>query len=77
MDLEENRDPDPDRINLHPVDPELNPFAPEGPVIPNIPEVIPEPNPEPIPEVIPEDPKLLEPEPEVIPPEIIEHIEMP
>ena len=66
MDLEENRDPDPD-----PVGPELNPIAPEGPVIPNIPEVIPEP----IPEVIPEDPELLEPE--VIPPEIIEDIEMP
>ena len=77
LDLEENRDPDPDRINLNPVDPELNPIAPEGPVIPNIPEVIPEPNPEPIPEVIPEDPELLEPEPEVIPPEIIEDIEMP
>ena len=68
MDLEENRYPDPYRINLNPVDPELNPIAPEGPVIPNIPEVIPEP----IPEVIPEDPELLEPEPEVIPPEIIE-----
>ena len=77
MDLEENRDPDPDRINLNPVDPELNPNAPEGPVIPNIPEIIPEPNPEPIPEVIPEDPEPLEPEPEVIPPEIIEDIEMP
>ena len=75
LDLEENRDPD--RINLNPVDPELNPNAPEGPVIPNIPEVIPEPNPEPIPEVIPEDPEPLEPEPEVIPPEIIEDIEMP
>ena len=72
MDLEENRDPDPD-----PVGPELNAIAPEGPVIPNIPEVIPEPNPEPIPEVIPQDPELLEPEPEVIPPEIIEDIEMP
>ena len=77
MDLEENRDPDLDRINLNPVGPELNPIAPEGPVIPNIPEVIPEPNPEPIPEVIPEDPEPLEPEPEVIPPEIIEDIEMP
>ena len=77
LDLEENRDPDPDRINLDPVDPELNPNAPKGPVIPNIPEVIPEPNPEPIPEVIPEDPEPLEPEPEVIPPEIIEDIEMP
>ena len=77
LDLEENRDPDPHRINLNPVDPEINPIAPEGPVIPNIPEVIPEPNPEPIPEVIPEDPELLEPEPEVIPPEIIEDIEMP
>ena len=73
MDLEENRDPDSDRINLNPVGPELNPIAPEGPVIPNIPEVIPEP----IPEVIPEDPELLEPEPEVIPPEIIEDIDMP
>ena len=73
LDLEENRDPDPDRINLNPVDPELNSIAPEGPVIPNIPEVVPEP----IPEVIPEDPELLEPEPEVIPPEIIEDIEMP
>ena len=73
MDLEENGDPDPDRINLNPVDPELNPNAPEGPVIPNIPEVVPEP----IPEVIPEDPELLEPEPEIIPPEIIEDIEMP
>ena len=73
MDLEENRDPDPDRINLNPVDPELNPIAPEGPVIPNIPEVVPEPNPE----VIPGDPELLEPEPEIIPPEIIEDIEMP
>ena len=30
MDLEENRDPDPDRINLNPVDPELNPIAPEA-----------------------------------------------
>ena len=77
LDLEENGDPDPDRINLNPVDPELNPIAPEGPVIPNIPEVVPEPNPEPIPEVIPEDPELLEPEPEIIPPEIIEDIEMP
>ena len=77
MDLEENKDPDPDRINLNPVDPELNPIAPEGPVIPNIPEVVPEPNPELIPEVIPEDPELLEPEPEIIPPEIIEDIEMP
>ena len=77
LDLEENRDLDPDRINLNSVDPELNPIAPEGPVIPNIPEVIPEPNPEAIPEVIPEDPELLEPEPEVIPPEIIEDIEMP
>ena len=67
LDLEENRDPDPDRINLNPVNPELNPIAPEGPVIPNIPEVIPEPNPEPIPEVIPEDPELLNPESEVIP----------
>ena len=79
MDLEENRDPDPGRINLNPVGPELNPIpeinpiAPEGPVIPNITEVIPEP----IPEVIPEDPEPLEPEPEVIPPEIIEDIEMP
>ena len=73
MDLEENRDPDPDRINLNPVDPELNPIAPKGPVIPNIPE----PNPEAILEVIPEDPELLEPEPELIPPEIIEDIEMP
>ena len=43
LDLEENEDPDPDRINLNPVDPELNPIAPEGPVIPNIPEVIPGP----------------------------------
>ena len=77
MDLEENRDPDPDRINLNPVGPEVNRIAPEGPVIPNIPEVIPEPNPESIPEVIPEDPELLEPEPEVIPSEIIEDIEMP
>ena len=67
LNLEENRDPDPDRINLNPVDPELNPIAPEGPVIPNIPEVVPEPNPELIPEVIPEDPELLEPEPEIIP----------
>ena len=79
MDLEENRDPDPDRINLSPVGPELNPIpevnpiAPEGPVIPNIPE----PNPEPIPEFIPEDPEPLEPEPEIIPREIIEDIEMP
>ena len=77
LDLEEYRDPDPDRINLNPVDPELNPNAPEGLVIPNIPEVIPGPNPEPIPEVISEDPEPLEPEPEVIPPEIIEDIEMP
>ena len=79
MVLEENRDPDPDRINLNPIGPELNPIpkvnpiASEGPVIPNIPEVIPEPNPE----IIPEDPEPLEPEPEVIPPEIIEDIEMP
>ena len=79
MHLEENRDPDPDRINLNPIGselnpiPEVNPIAPEGPVIPNIPEVIPEPNPE----VIPEDPESLEPELEVIPPEIIEDIEMP
>ena len=79
MDLEENRDPDPDRINLNPIGPELNPIpkinpiVPEGPVIPNIPEVIPEPNPE----VILEDPEPLEPEPEVIFPEIIEDIEMP
>ena len=83
MVLEENRDPDPDRINLNPIGPELNPIpevnpiAPEGLVIPNIPEVIPEPNPELIPDVIPEDPEPLEPEPEVIPPEIIEDIEMP
>ena len=62
------RDPDPDRINLNPIGPELNPIpevnpiSPEGPVIPNIPEVIPEPNPE----VIPEGPEPLEPEPEVI-----------
>ena len=81
MDLEENRDPD--RNNLNPVGPELNPIpevnpiAPEGPVIPNNFKVIPEPNPEPIPEVIPEDPEPQEPEPEVIPPEIIEDIEMP
>ena len=81
MDLEENRDPNPDRINLNPIGPELNPIpevnpiAPEVPVIPNIPEVIPEPNPESIPEVIPEDPEPLEPE--VIPPVIIEDIEMP
>ena len=79
LDLEENRDPDPDRINLNPIGPELNPIpevnpiAPEGPVIPNIPEVIPEP----IPEVIPDGPEPLEPEPEVIPPEIIEDTEMP
>ena len=72
--LEENRDPDPDRINLNPIGPglnaipEVNPIAPEGPVIPNIPEVIPESNSEPIPEVIPEDLEPLEPEPEVIPP---------
>ena len=77
MVLEENRDPDPDRINLNPIGPELNPLpevnpiAPEGPEIPNIPEVIPEPNSEPI----PENPEPLEPE--VIPPEIIEDIEMP
>ena len=69
MDLEENRDPDPDRININPIGPELNPIPEvnlivlEGPVIPNIPEVI------------PEDPKPLEPE--VIPPVIIEDIEMP
>ena len=78
LDLEENRNPDPDRINLNPVGPELNPIlevnpiAPEGPVIPNNPEVIPAPNPEPTPEFIPEDPEPLEPEPEVIPPETIE-----
>ena len=83
LDLEENRDPDPDRINLNPVGPELNPIPeinpiiPEGPVIPNIPEVIPETDPEPISEAIPEDPEPLEPEPEIIPPEIIEDIEMP
>ena len=77
--MEENRDPDPDRTNLNPVGPELNPIpevnpiAPESPVIPNIPEIIPEP----IPEVTPEDPEPLEPEPEVIPHEIIEDIEMP
>ena len=82
MILEENRDPDPDRINLSPIGPELNPIpevnpiAPEGPVIPNIPAVIPEPNPEPISEAIPEDPEPPEPEPKVIPPEIIEDIEM-
>ena len=61
--LEENRDPDPDRINLNPIGPELNPIL--------------EVNPKPIPEVIPEDPEPLEPEPEVIPPDIIEDIEMP
>ena len=77
MDLEENRDPD--RINLNPICPELNPIpevnpiAPEDPVIPNIPEVIPEPNPE----VVPQNPEPLELEPEVISPEIIEDIEMP
>ena len=81
--LEENRDPDPERINLNPIGPELNPIpevnpiAPEGPVISNIPEVIPKPNPEPIPEVIPEDPEPLGPEQEEILPEIIEDIEMP
>ena len=75
LDLEENRDPDPDKINLNPIGPEsnsipeVNPIVPEGPVIPNIPEVIPEPNPEAISEVIPEDPEPLESEPEVIPPE--------
>ena len=85
LDLEENRDPDPDRINLNPIGPELNPnpipevnpIGPEGPVIPNIPGVVPEPNPEVIPEDIPGDPGPLEPESEVIPPEIIEDIEMP
>ena len=83
MVFKENRDPDPDRINLNPIGPELNPIpevnpiAPKGPVIPNISEVIIETNPEPIPGVIPEDPEPLEPEPEVIPPEIIEDIEMP
>ena len=77
LDLEENRDPY--SINLNPIGPELNPIpkvnpiVPEGPIIPNIPEVIPEPNPE----VIPEDPEPLEPEAEVIPPEIIEDVEMP
>ena len=79
MVLEENRDPDPDKIDLNPIGPELNPIsevnpiAPEGPAIPNIPEVIPEPNLEPI----PEDPEPLEPEPEKIPLEIIEDMEMP
>ena len=63
-------------LNPNPI-PEVNPIGPEGPVIPNIPEVTPDPNPEVIPEDIPEDPEPLEPEPEVIPPEIIEDIEMP
>ena len=34
LDLEENRDPEPEGINLNPVGPELNPIPEENPIAP-------------------------------------------